>query len=81
MPELVIYVFDANNFITFRASMQRDGNFVLYNSAGQAVWTTRTENNPGARLTFGNNCNILISSKKGATLWDSQNSCGNLRQL
>ena len=62
---------------TFRASMQTDGNFVLYNGNDQFVWSTATDNNPGSILIFGNTCNIQILSKTGNTIWDSQNACGN----
>ena len=61
----------------FRASMQRDGNFVLYTDEHRPVWSSRTVNNPGASLAFGNSsCDLMIKSKSGQTIWSSPYVCG-----
>ena len=56
--------------------MQKDGNFVLYNDENKAVWSPRTDNNPGSKLMFGDSCNIAIKSAGGKTIWESHNTCG-----
>jgi hypothetical protein len=37
---------------TSYAVMEDDGNFVLYNGYGNAVWATNTGGNPGSRINI-----------------------------
>jgi hypothetical protein len=53
------------------AVMQGDGNFVLYTSAGTAVWSSGTAGNDGADLVVQNDGNVVIYSSSGTTLWDT----------
>jgi probable HAF family extracellular repeat protein len=43
----------SNTYDGVLATMQSDGNFVLFNAAGQAVWSSNTGGNPGATLHVG----------------------------
>ena len=53
------------------AAMQSDGNFVVRDSEGMALWSTRTGGNPGAYLAIQGDCNIVLRSAGGAALWSS----------
>jgi hypothetical protein len=52
-----------------RATMQTDGNFVLYDRNGHAVWATGTEGNPGASLWLQGDGNIVLLSAAYKVLW------------
>ena len=51
------------------AAMLRNGNFVVRDSGGKVLWSTRTRGNPGAHLAIQSQCNIVLRSSRGATLW------------
>ncbi|MFC6983053.1 hypothetical protein [Streptomyces cirratus] len=59
------------------ARMQSDGNFVVYKKdggegKGGALWATGTWNNPGARLVFRPDGNlVLVTANSDAVLWQS----------
>lgn len=53
-----------------KACMQTDGNFVLYTSDGQPVWSTGTEGNPGAYMEVQFDGQMAIW-KDGKSLWVS----------
>lgn len=53
------------------ASMQSDGNFVVYGGDGAARWATGTGGNPGATIGIQNDCNVVLRSAGGAALWAS----------
>lgn len=59
------------------ARMQSDGNFVVYKKdggegKGGALWSTGTWNNPGARLVFQLDGNlVLLARNSDAVLWQS----------
>ncbi len=52
-----------------RAEMQHDGNFVVYNSQGVAVWASATDGNSGAYLSVHNDGRLIVYSASGAVLW------------
>lgn len=52
-----------------KAVMQRDGNFVVYNSAGRALWASRTYGHPGAYLVLQDDGNLVIYATSGRPLW------------
>lgn len=54
------------------ARMQRDGNFVVRDSAGKPVWHTRTFGNPGAYLRVQGDGNMVIYSRENKPLWQSR---------
>jgi hypothetical protein len=51
------------------AVMQGDGNFVLYDSEENSVWSTSTASNPGARLSIQNDGNLVVYSSTDSVLW------------
>ncbi len=58
------------------ASMQSDGNFVLYSTAvptvGASLWSSNTYGNPGAYLAIQDDGNLVVYGSNGATpLWSS----------
>lgn len=51
--------------------MQDDGNLVLYNKTGQALWHTVTHGNTGAHLGLKTNGNMIVSNEALQELWTS----------
>ncbi len=51
-------------------AMQTDGNFVFY-AGGRAIWSTNTNGNPGARLAFQTDGNLVVYSAAGQALWNT----------
>lgn len=50
--------------------LQTDGNLVLYNSTlSVALWSSGTAGFPGAKLTFNDSGNLVITSAAGLRLW------------
>ncbi|GAA2511301.1 hypothetical protein [Winogradskya humida] len=49
--------------------MQEDGNLVVYNARGEAVWASDTPGNPGARLVVQNDGNAVIYRPDGVAAW------------
>ena len=56
---------------TYRAIMQRDGNFVVY-AGSRVLWHSRTAGNPGARLAMQRDGNLVIYSAANRALWSSR---------
>ena len=54
----------------WRAVMQGDGNFVVY-EGGTARWSSQTDGNPGARLVMQADGNAVVYSAANRPLWDS----------
>lgn len=68
----------------FQLSMQPDGNLVLYNDFGRALWASNTEGNPGAYLaTQASDGNVVIYSAADQPLWNAsvQGNPGDSLQL
>jgi hypothetical protein len=53
------------------ARMQRDGNFVVYNSESTPVWASGTSGYPGATLTVQDDGNVVIYYQ-GSPVWATQ---------
>lgn len=51
------------------ASMQSDGNFVLYDTNANAGWATNTQNHAGAYLSMQTDANIVVYSSTNVALW------------
>lgn len=49
--------------------MQNDGNFVVYDAGGVALWSTGTVGNPGARLAIQDDGNLVVYRADGQALW------------
>lgn len=52
-----------------QAIFQSDGNFVVYDGTGRAIWNTVTHGNPGAFMVLQNDGNLVLYSAAGAPLW------------
>lgn len=50
-------------------SMQTDGNAVLRDPKGKALWSPRTDGNPGSRITMLADGNLAVTSDIGHPLW------------
>ncbi|WP_310964130.1 hypothetical protein [Nocardioides terrisoli] len=60
----------------YRAVMQGDGNFVVYNSSGQAQWSSGTAGSSGASLVNQNDGNLVVYSAAGVAKWSSSTAPG-----
>ncbi len=56
----------------YKLLMQGDGNLVLYTRAGKAVWSSRTQGNPGARFVVQPDGNMVIYTTQGKPVWNSR---------
>lgn len=56
-------------------AMQTDGNVVLYNTRGKAIWATWTQGNPGAWLAMQDDCNLVVYSADGEALAATWSFC------
>jgi len=54
-----------------RIVIQRDGNLVVYRSSNKAMWSSGTDNHPGAYLVMQQDRNLVIYSSSGKPLWQS----------
>jgi len=57
------------------ASMQTDGNFVVYSAASTALWQAKTSGNAGAYLVMQTDGNLVVYSPSGSPLWSSGTCC------
>ena len=53
-------------------TMQEDGNAVLVDANGNAIWATATQGNPGSRLVVQDDGNMVIYGPDGRTVWQSE---------
>ncbi len=53
-----------------RTTLQADGNFVVYDGTGTAVFFTGTSGNPGARLVVQDDGNVVVYGADGQALWN-----------
>lgn len=51
--------------------MQNDGNLVLKDASGNAVWSSGTHGNPGAYLTLQTDGNLVLYSASDTALWST----------
>lgn len=62
---------------TYKAAMQTDCNFVVYQLQGgtwTAVWQTHTYTHPNCRLAMQSDGNLVVYPSTGAALWQSGTS-------
>lgn len=57
---------------SFHWVMQSDGNLVLYNKNGLALWSSRTAGHSGAFLNLQGDGNLVVYSPTGSALWSSR---------
>jgi hypothetical protein len=55
----------------YTLAMQGDGNLVIYNPAGVAIWSTGTYSHPGSSLSFQYNGNLVLYNRAGTPLWET----------
>lgn len=58
----------------YRLTFQPDGNFVLYNKNGKAVWSSGTSKNTDAYLMMQDDGNLVIYKENGKAIWSSGTS-------
>ncbi|WP_236873207.1 protease pro-enzyme activation domain-containing protein [Burkholderia sp. MSMB0856] len=63
-----------------RLVMQNDGNLVLYNVSGAAIWNSGTFGNAGAYAVFQTDGNFVVYSAGGRALWFSATNGGSYGQ-
>lgn len=56
---------------SYRAAMQSDGNFVVYDASGKAIWSSGTAGISGAYLVTQNDGNVVLYSSAGTAKWSS----------
>ncbi|MEV1174064.1 hypothetical protein [Nonomuraea sp. NPDC049784] len=62
-----------------RATMQKEGNLVIYGADNKPLWSTPTAGNPGAYLLLPKESgNLVIYSRDNRPLWSSQAYIGKL---
>lgn len=54
-----------------RLEMQTDGNMVVYNASGSAVWSSRTAGRNGAALFVQDDGNVVLYSHTGTPIWST----------
>ncbi len=55
-------------------NVQGDGNLVLRNAAGAALWVSHTNGSSGQRLIMQNDGNLVLYTKSGSAVWKSGTS-------
>jgi hypothetical protein len=58
----------------FTFNMQGDGNLVLRNASGSALWTSGTAGSSGQRLSMQSDGNLVLYTKSGSTVWKTNTS-------
>jgi hypothetical protein len=56
---------------TYVLKMQLDGNLVLFNGSGSAIWNTGTQSYPGAYATLQKDGNLVVYDAKAQYKWAS----------
>lgn len=56
----------------YRIVQQSDGNLVLFDGSGKAIWSTKTEGNPGARTIMQPEGNVVVYSQDNRPLWSTK---------
>lgn len=56
----------------FRLVVQSDGNAVIRDSRGTAVWSSGTSGNPGAVLSLQTDGNVVLRSAAGKAVWTTR---------
>ena len=60
------------------AVMQADGNFVIYDQGGKALWASGTcckPSHPGAYLALQNDGNVVIYDASNSPIWATNTCC------
>ena len=73
MPNRSYYMdsyWHSSNF-KYYLKMQSDGNLVIYNKKGKALWSSGTHGNPEAILSMQSDGNLVIYNKNNNAIWSS----------
>lgn len=62
-------------------NMQGDGNLVLRNAGGTALWTSKTNGTNGQRLTMQSDGNLVLYTSSGSAVWKAGTSGSNAIKL
>ncbi|MEH1842178.1 MAG: hypothetical protein V7L20_26460 [Nostoc sp.] len=65
----------------FRVQLQYDGNFVLYNSSGTALWASNTANTAASYIVMQSDCNLVIYGYNSLPIWASYTTFGSSCRL
>ena len=58
--------------LRYSLAVQNDGNLVVYDTQGRALWSSRTYGNPGASLRMQSDGNLVLYATSGRALWSSR---------
>ncbi|HEX6345865.1 LysM peptidoglycan-binding domain-containing protein [Umezawaea sp.] len=67
----VVWATGTNGSGATSATLQDDGNFVLYTASGTSVWASDTSGNPGSRLVLQTDRNVVVYNSGGSSTWAS----------
>jgi hypothetical protein len=56
---------------TYRLAMQTDGNLVLYDGGGEALWSSRTAGKPVVQCAMQDDGNLVLDDQAGNAVWAS----------
>ena len=70
-PRRVVWAAGTEGNPGARATMQGDGNFVVYAADGRPLWASHTEGHPGAVLVLQDDGNAVVYAPDGRPLWAS----------
>ncbi len=77
----VVWATGTNGSGATTATLQDDGNFVLYGASGNSVWASDSGGNPGSRLVVQNDRNVVVYSGSGSSTWASGTNTDNPRPV
>ncbi|WNV85967.1 LysM peptidoglycan-binding domain-containing protein [Umezawaea sp. Da 62-37] len=75
----VVWATGTNGSGATSATLQDDGNFVLYTASGNVAWASDSGGNPGSRLVLQNDRNLVVYSGNGSSTWASGTNTDNPR--
>lgn len=55
----------------YRLTMVADGNLVLFDGSGNALWSSKTSGHPGAYASMQTDGNLVVYDKTGHALWST----------
>ncbi|MCS7479464.1 LysM peptidoglycan-binding domain-containing protein [Umezawaea endophytica] len=77
----VVWASGTNGSEATTATLQEDGNFVLYTASGNSVWSSDTSGNPGSRLVVQADRNVVVYNSGGTSTWASGTNTDNPRPV
>ncbi|MET1074269.1 MAG: LysM peptidoglycan-binding domain-containing protein [Umezawaea sp.] len=77
----VVWATGTNGSGATSATLQDDGNFVLYTASGNVAWSSDSSGNPGSRLVLQNDRNVVVYNSGGSSTWASGTNTDNPRPV